>query len=67
MNKVEIIRSVHDGDRLDFELSEHNIAAFRSRASELNKLDGWRHYRIAASVPLNLMSIIANLKEDGNK
>ena len=40
-NKVELIRSIADGDAMMFNLDDVNVDAYRSRCGELNKADGW--------------------------
>lgn len=61
-SKPEIIRSVADGDRLELVLSECNEMAFRSRVAELNRQDGWQHYRIATNTAMDTLMIIAEEK-----
>ena len=63
-SKPEIIRSVADGDKLELVLSEVNEPAFRNRASELNKTDGYKHYRIASNSAMNTLMIIAEKKKE---
>lgn len=63
--KTEIIRSVRVGDRLDLVLSEVNAQAYRVRASEINRKEGYQHYRIASNRLMNQLSIMA-LPKDGN-
>lgn len=66
MTKVDIIRSVKDGDKmvLDYptdtkEQLQGRYAAFSVRASEINRDDGWKHYRIAKVAELRQIIIIA--------
>lgn len=44
-------------------LSEVNEQAFRTRVSELNRADGYQHYRIATNRAMDTLMIIA----DGRK
>lgn len=66
MSKPEIIRSVKDGDKMVLEYPTDTIQelrgryrAFFARASEINRADGWKHYRCAISVALRQIIIIA--------
>lgn len=57
-----------DGDKLELVLSEVSERAFRSRVSELNKADGYQHYRIATNQAMNTLMIIADRREaDGSE
>lgn len=68
--KPEIIRSVADGDKMilnypDFtgEELQKEYAWFYSRASEINRTDGWRHYRISKVSELSQIVIIAEKRD----
>lgn len=71
--KPEIIRGVADGDKYVMDFPDDTIdqlrgryRAFFSRASEINRADGWQHYRIAIFTELRQIAIIANRKEAEN-
>lgn len=63
-SKPEIIQSVADGDRMMLILSEVNEGAFRARASEINRQEGWQHYRIATNASMNTLMIIAEKRKE---
>jgi hypothetical protein len=68
--KPEIIRSVADGDKMVLNRPEYSKEElhkeymwFQARASEINKKDGWTHYRISKVPELNQIVIIANVSQ----
>ena len=72
-SKPEIIRGVADGDRLVLTYEEDTVRQLRLRyrtffvrASEINRKDGWQHYRVALSAELRQIIIIAERKEAGD-
>lgn len=76
MNKKtmkEIIRSVADGDKKMMSFPNYTADELRrrymtffSRASEINKEEGWKHYRLSLYSELGMFLIIAERRlEDG--
>ena len=64
--KPDIIRSVADGDKLVLNYPDDTAddlrkryRAFFVRASEINRTDGYQHYRVAIVAELRQLVIIA--------
>ena len=69
--KPEIIRSVADGDKAVLNYPDDTIEelrkryqAFFARASEINRSDGWQHYRISIVAELRQLIIIAERRQE---
>lgn len=59
--KKEIMQSVPDGGTLTLPLAGENLNAWRVRAAEINRDEGYEHYSITANSRLNQLTIIANV------
>lgn len=71
MTKPEIIRGVADGDKLVLDFPTDTIEELRARyrafcvrASEINRKDGWQHYRIAIFAELRQIAVIAERRQE---
>lgn len=56
----KIIRGIPRGGRVTFPLTAQNVASWRARVSQINKVDGYTHYSVAVSTPLNILGVINN-------
>ena len=70
--KPEIIKSVPDGDKqirrypsLTTEELRRKYRAFSTRASEINRSEGWQHYRVAIVAVLAQIIITAERRDYG--
>jgi hypothetical protein len=64
-NNVELLKSIPDGGTLALPASSFgSIDALRNRASELNAIDGWKHYVVRYSRIENKIILAAFSKEE---
>ena len=54
------LRSVKDGKSKELKADDWNVKSLKVRASELNRVDGYRHYTIAYSQKFNRLRISAH-------
>lgn len=72
--KARVIRNVADGDRMSMEFPDDSVGVFALRskawgvsAARINKLDGYRHYRVAKFTEMRTIVIIAERRDDHGK
>ena len=65
LSKPELIRSVHEGTTLLVGLTMgDSVEAWRVRASELNRIDGYKHYSVELNKFTGQVAITAHEKEN---
>lgn len=69
--KAITIRSVADGDKMELHFPGDSVGVFGLRskawgvsAARINKIDGWRHYRVAKFTEMRTIVIIAERRPD---
>lgn len=69
--KAATIRSVQDGDKMEMYFPDDSVGVFGLRckawgvsAARINKLEGWRHYRVAKFTEMRTIVIIAERRSD---
>lgn len=55
-----IIRDVKSGDTYQCHLDDVNENSFRAKVSQINRIDGYKHYSVAVNKALKLFCIINN-------
>ena len=59
-----LIRSVPSGKKTTMELDGVNVASWRAKVAQINQADGYTHYSVAVSSPMNIFGIINNGDKD---
>lgn len=55
-----LIRGIPVGQKLTMSLDGQNVDSWRAKVGQINTRDGYTHYSVAVSTPLNIMGIINN-------
>ncbi len=72
--KAITIRSVADGDKMELHFPGDSVGVFALRskawgvsAARINKIEGWRHYRVAKFTEMRTIVLIAERRDDHGK
>lgn len=56
----KFIRGVPNNGKKTMPLDGEIVASWRAKVSQINKADGYTHYSVAVSAPLNILGIVNN-------
>lgn len=54
------IRGVPSNGKKTMPLKGENVASWRAKVGQINMADGYTHYSVAVSSPLNILGIVNN-------
>lgn len=60
VNREVFIRGIPSKSKKTMPLEGENVASWRTLVGQINKADGYTHYSVAISTPLNVLGIINN-------